>query len=114
MGYNKAMAKRLNVPATVRQAARVAAKNNSAPNVGGIRKVKRSAVNAGYQTSEKRISWNYRGGDLVRFRDYTSELRFGTVIATEGSMVSIMSPAGVVRMPCQSISLIERIEENPE
>lgn len=96
MGYNKAMAKRLNVPATVRQAARAA------------------AVNAGYQTSEKRISWNYRGGDLVRFRDYTSELRFGTVIATEGSMVSIMSPAGVVRMPCQSICLIERIEENPE
>lgn len=114
MGYNKAMAKRLNVPTAVRTAARSAAKNTSVSSVGGIRKVKRSAVNAGYQTSEKRISWNYRGGDLVRFRDYTSELRFGTVIAIEGAMVSIMSSAGMVRMPCQSISLIERFEENPE
>lgn len=108
------MAKRLNVPAAVRQAASKAVKSNNAPHVGGLRKVKRSAMNAGYQTSEKRISWNYMGGDLVRFRDYTSELRFGTVIATEGSMVSIMSSAGMVRMPCQSISLVERIEENPE
>ena len=113
-GYNKGMAKRLNVPASVRQATRKAVKSGNAPNVGGIRQVRRTAVNAGYQTVEKRISWNYKEGDLVRFRDYTGQLRFGTVLETEGSMVGILSPSGMVRMPCQSISLVERIEEKAE
>jgi len=108
------MAKRLNVPASVRQATRKAVKSGNAPNVGGLRQVRRTAVNAGYQTAEKRISWNYKEGDLVRFRDYTGQLRFGTVLETEGSMVGILSPTGMVRMPCQSISLIERIEEKAE
>lgn len=71
-------------------------------------------MNVGYQAPQKRISWNYKEGDLVRFRDYTGELRFGTVLVTEGSMVEILSPSGMVRMPCQSIGLVERIEENVE
>ena len=113
-GYNKGMAKRLNVPASVRQATRKAVTSGNAPNVGGIRQVRRTAVNVGYQTPQKRISWNYKEGDLVRFRDYNGELRFGTVIVTEGSVVEILSPGGMVRMPCQSIGLVERIEENAE
>lgn len=113
-GYNKGMAKRLNVPSTVRSAARKAVKSGNAPNVGGIRQARSTALNVGYQSPQKRISWNYKGGDLVRFRDYNGELRFGTVIVTEGSMVEILSPGGMVRMPCQSIGLVERIEENAE
>lgn len=113
-GYNKGMAKRLNVPSTVRSAARKAVKSGNAPNVGGIHQARSAALNVGYQSPQKRISWNYREGDLVRFRDYNGELRFGTVIVTEGSMVEILSPGGMVRMPCQSIGLVERIEENAE
>ena len=113
-GYNKGMAKRLNVPSTVRSAARKAVKSGNAPNVGGIRQARSTALNVGYQSPQKRISWNYKGGDLVRFRDYNGERRFGTVIVTEGSMVEILSPGGMVRMPCQSIGLVERIEENAE
>jgi len=114
MGYNKGMAKRLNVPSSVRNAARKAVKTGAAPNVGGIRQARNTAMNVGYQSPQKRISWNYKEGDLVRFRDYTGVLRFGTVLVTEGSMVEILSSAGMVRMPCQSIGLIERIEENAE
>jgi len=111
-GYNKGMAKRLNVPSTVRKAARQAVNQGAAPHVGGTSVARRSAVNAGYQAPSKRISWNYRETDLVRFRDYTGELRFGTVVALQGSIVEILSPGGMVRMPCQSIELVERIEEN--
>ena len=108
------MAKRLNVPPSVRNAARKAAGSGAAPNVGGIRQARSTALNVGYQAPKKRISWNYKEGDLVRFRDYTGELRFGTVLVTVGSMVEILSSAGMVRMPCQSIGLVERIEENAE
>lgn len=69
-------------------------------------------MNAGYQTPAKRISWNYKEGDLVRFRDYTGSIRIGTVLTLQGSMVEILSSGGTVRMPCQTISLIDRIEEN--
>jgi hypothetical protein len=113
-GYNKSMAKRLNVPSTVRSAARVAVKQGAAPNVGGTMAARRTAVNAGYQAPSKRISWNYMPGDLVRFRDYTGEIRFGTVTVLQGSVVEILSPGGMARMPCQSIELVERIEENAE
>ena len=113
-GYNKGMAKRLNVPSSVRNAARKASRSGAAPNVGGIHQARSTALNVGYQAPQKRISWNYKEGDLVRFRDYSGELRFGTVIVTEGSMVEILSPGGMVRMPCQSIGLVERIEENAE
>lgn len=106
------MAKRLNVPNTVRQAAKQVVKSGGAPNVGGINNARRTAVNAGYQTPAKRISWNYKEGDLVRFRDYMGNIRIGTVLTLQGSMVEILSPAGTVRMPCQTISLIDRIEEN--
>jgi len=113
-GYNKGMAKRLNVPSSVRSAARKAVKQGAAPHVGGASVVRRSAVNAGYQSPSKRISWNYMPGDLVRFRDYTGEIRFGTVTVLQGSVVEILSPGGMARMPCQSIELVERIEENAE
>jgi len=106
------MAKRLNVPSSVRSAARKAVKQGAAPHVGGAYAARRTAVNAGYQSPSKRISWNYKESDLVRFRDYTGEIRFGTVMSLEGSIVEILSPGGVVRMPCQSIELVERIEEN--
>lgn len=110
-GYNKGMAKRLNVPSSVRSAARKAVKQGAAPNVGGTYAARRTAVNAGYQAPSKRISWNYMPGDLVRFRDYTGEIRFGTVTDLQGSVVEILSPGGMARMPCQSIELVERIEE---
>lgn len=110
-GYNKGMAKRLNVPSSVRSAARQAVKKGAAPHVGGTYAARRSAVNAGYQAPSKRISWNYMPGDLVRFRDYTGEIRFGTVTDLQGSVVEILSPGGMARMPCQSIELVERIEE---
>jgi hypothetical protein len=103
------MAKRLNVPGTVRQAARQASKQGIIPK--NVRAVRRSAVNVGYQSPQKRISWNYQAGDLVRFRDHMGEIRFGTVLDLEGSMVEILCPTGKVRLPCQTIALIERIEE---
>ncbi len=103
------MAKRLNVPSTVRNAARQASKQGVIPT--NIRTLRRVAVNVGYQAPQKRISWNYVPGDLVRFRDYMGEIRFGTVLVLEGSMVDILCPTGKVRLPCQTISLIERIEE---
>ena len=103
------MAKRLNVPGTVRQAARQASKQGIIPK--NVRAVRRSAVNVGYQSPQKRISWNYQAGDLVRFRDHMGEIRFGTVTVLQGSVVEILSPGGMARMPCQSIELVERIEE---
>ena len=103
------MAKRLNVPSTVRKAARQASNQGTIPK--SVYSVRRTAVNAGYQAPQKRISWNYVPGDLVRFRDYMGEIRFGTVLVLEGSMVDIMCPTGKVRLPCQTISLVERIEE---
>lgn len=103
------MAKRLNVPNAVRNAARQASWQGGIHR--SVRSVRSTVVNTGYQSTHKRISWNYIPGDLVRFRDYMGEIRFGTVLDLEGSMVDIMCPTGKVRLPCQTISLVERIEE---
>ena len=59
-------------------------------------------MNAGYQAPSKRISWNYMPGDLVRFRDYTGEIRFGTVTVLSGvdltvprgKLVALLGPSG--------------------
>jgi len=101
---------KLKVPRNVRNAARAAAR--SGDQIGaGVSNPRRSVLN-GFTPQHKSVSWSYQVGDLVKFRDYMGTVRFGTVISSQGSTVEITSAGGTVRLPCQSISLVDRIEED--
>jgi hypothetical protein len=100
---------KLNVPKSVRAAARIAAKMGD-PIGAGVSSPRREIV-SDFTQQQKSVSWNFHVGDLVKFRDYMGKVRYGTVITAQGSTVEIISSGGTARLPCQSISLIERIEE---
>ncbi len=103
---------KLKVPKNVRNAARAAAR--SGDTIGaGVRSPRRTVVN-GFTPQHKTVSWSYQVGDLVKFRDLMGTIRFGTVISAQGSTVEITSSAGTVRLPCQSINLVDRIEEEEQ
>lgn len=103
---------KLKVPKSVRVAARVAAKMGDPIGIG-VASPRREIV-SDFALQQKSVSWNFHVGDLVKFRDYMGKVRYGTVISTHGSTVEITSNAGTARMPCQSISLIDRIEEESQ
>jgi hypothetical protein len=99
----------IKVPRNVRNAARAAAR--SGEQIGaGVTGHRRTIVN-GFTPHHKSVSWSYQVGDLVKFRDHMGTVRFGTVIASKGSTVEITSAGWTVRLPCQSISLVDRIED---
>jgi len=70
-------------------------------------KVRRLAMNAGFHRT---IAWLYKEGDLVKFRSQDGKIRYGTIASLQPNTVDVMSDHGLMRLPCQSLQLVDRIE----
>lgn len=99
----------------ISRSAKLAARSlkKSGANIGhNARAIKKSAMISGFQ--QRSIVWSYKVGDLVKFRDTDGRIKYGTITLLMPNTVDIVTLVGKLRLPCQSLQLIDRLEDENE